>query len=66
MRRRPLLIAARVTAAEKAIIVAAAAAEELSVSEFVLRAALNRTGPPLRRLNQLRFSRSKRSRRRTA
>ena len=42
MRSRPLLVAARVTAAEKALVEAAAAAEGLPVSEFILRTVLNR------------------------
>ena len=42
MRSRPLLVAARVTAAEKALVEAAAAAEGLPVSEFILRTVMNR------------------------
>ncbi len=40
MRARPLVIAARVTPAEKALIVAAAEKEGLSVDELVRRACL--------------------------
>ncbi len=40
MRSRPMLVAARVTAAEKALIIAAAEAEGIPVSEFILRTVL--------------------------
>lgn len=42
MRSRPLLVAARVTAAEKALVEAAAEAEGLPVAEFILRTVINR------------------------
>jgi uncharacterized protein (DUF1778 family) len=40
MRSRPVLVAARVTAAEKALIIASAEAEGLPVSEFILRTVM--------------------------
>ena len=42
VRTRPLLLAARVTPAEKELITAAAAAERVSLSEFILRACAAR------------------------
>ncbi len=42
MRSRPLLVAARVTAAEKALVEAAAEAAGLPVAEFILRTVLDR------------------------
>ncbi len=52
MRTRPLIIAARVTVAEKELISAAAEAEGVPLSEFILQASLARATLGIQPRNQ--------------